>query len=184
MVFGQKRLKTLFFHFVSNHSKNVPKHHFKARFTYTETFRKFEILTKFPRGLFMLFLFPITLKTPKTVKNPLCLHFVSNHSKNLPKHHFSARFTYTENFRKFKILTQFPRVCSWFLAKKRLKTLCLQFVSNHSKNLPKHHFSARFTYTENFRKFKILTQFPRGLFMVFGQKTVKNTLLAVCFQSL
>ena len=176
MVFGQKRLKTLCLHFVSNHSKNLPKHHFSARFTYTESFRKFKILTQFPRGLFMVF-------GQKRLKT-LCLHFVSNHSKNLPKHHFSARFTYTENFRKFKILTQFPRGLFMVFGQKRLKTLCLQFVSNHSKNLPKHHFSARFTYTENFRKFKILTQFPRGLFMVFGQKTVKNTLLAVCFQSL
>ena len=178
MVFGQKRLKTLCLQFVSNHSKNLPKHHFSARFTYTESLGNFHPnFDPIPKGFVHGVFGQKRLKT-------LCLHFVSNHSKNLPKHHFSARFTYTENFRKFKILTQFPRGLFMVFGQKRLKTLFLQFVSNHSKNLPKHHFSARFTYTESFRKFEILTQFPRGLFMVFGQKRLKTTLLALCFQSL
>ena len=133
-------------------------------------------MTKFPRGLFMVY-------GQKRLKT-LCLQFVSNHSKNLPKHHFKARFTYTETFRKFEILTKLPRGLFMVFGQKRLKTLCLQFVSNHSKNLPKHHFSARFTYTESLRKFKILTQFPRGLFMVFGHKRPKTIFLPLCFQSL
>ena len=78
-------------HLLSNHSKNLRKHHFLASFTYIQTFRKFEILTQFPRGLFMVF-------GQKSLKT-LCMHLLSNHTKTLHKHHFSASFNYTETLR-------------------------------------------------------------------------------------
>ena len=51
MHFGQKRLKANFASTLLPITlKTISKHHFSAPFTHTDSFSKFEILTKIPRG--------------------------------------------------------------------------------------------------------------------------------------
>ena len=169
--------KPIFLKFASNHSENDSKHHFSSPFNYTESFSKFEILTKIPRGKSMLIgqkrlknqfssnLLPITLKTTPNIISRLFL----------PIQKVLANY-------KFWPKSQGVSPC--FLAKNAHKPIFLKFASNHSENDSKHHFSSPFNYTESFSKFEILTKIPRGKSMLIGQKRLKTNFPPICFQSL